>query len=237
MAKNRQNLPSQASKHKYLWWDVLIGVGILLHLGMITTICVVHRKISVLEAQVEMNPNLEEQLFSYSSNAHNPQTVIAYQQKEAELKGKLGNHPQDVKTQENLAQLYYEQGKISDAITQYKKILELNPKDLEAHFLLGQLYMGDNRFAQEAIKHFQEVLNLKPDHTKRKSIAMWMEQLKKQSEEEKAMPSMNHRGRDGLLARLKKKLAMESKLEKKTKLESMIQQLEKQVSQKDDVND
>ncbi len=58
-----------------------------------------------------------------------------------------------------------EQGKGEEAITWYKKVLEIDPDDLEANINIGGLLQQNGRHA-EAIAYFEKVLALDPQYAK-----------------------------------------------------------------------
>jgi tetratricopeptide (TPR) repeat protein len=57
-----------------------------------------------------------------------------------------------------------QKGQMDEAITQFRKAVEINPNFYEAHYVLGAA-LGQKAQLDEAISQFQEVLRLKPDYT------------------------------------------------------------------------
>ncbi|HET7208121.1 MAG TPA: tetratricopeptide repeat protein [Terriglobales bacterium] len=72
-----------------------------------------------------------------------------------------------------LAELYFKTGRIRDAVLEAQDILKRNPQDLEAHKLLGRIYlrsMGDVQGGSQnqsvlklAIEQYQEIIKLETD--------------------------------------------------------------------------
>jgi tetratricopeptide (TPR) repeat protein len=63
----------------------------------------------------------------------------------------------------NLGAAFYYQGRIDDAIEEYKEALRLKPDYADAHNNLGTAYHSQNRI-DEAIEEYKEALRLKPDY-------------------------------------------------------------------------
>jgi len=68
----------------------------------------------------------------------------------------------DVSSYLRLAVLCRKDGKIYDAIVNCSKMLKIEPDNVLAHSLLGELLIEQNNF-EEATKHFNEALRIKPD--------------------------------------------------------------------------
>ncbi|MCU1297349.1 MAG: Tetratricopeptide repeat protein, partial [Acidobacteriaceae bacterium] len=74
-----------------------------------------------------------------------------------------------------LAELYFRTGRIRDAVLQAQDILKGNPNDLEAHKLLGRIYLrsmgdmqagnGTDNILKLAIEQYQQIVKLEPDST------------------------------------------------------------------------
>ena len=54
-------------------------------------------------------------------------------------------------------------GRLDEAMSHYRKALELNPNDAEAHHNLGVVYAGQGRF-DEAMHHCRKALDINPDY-------------------------------------------------------------------------
>ena len=63
----------------------------------------------------------------------------------------------------SLGYVYFQKGKVDEAIIHYQKALEINPDYEEAHNNLGNMLFQKGR-VDEAIAHFQKALTIKPDH-------------------------------------------------------------------------
>lgn len=76
---------------------------------------------------------------------------------EAHLKELIDNEPERAFLWVRLGNLYSHAGQNERAQTAYERALELDPKDIEAHSMLGQLLVETNR-ALEAVPHLHAVL-------------------------------------------------------------------------------
>ncbi len=73
-----------------------------------------------------------------------------------------------------LAELYVKTGRIRDAVLQAQDILKRDPKNLEAHKLLGRIYLrslgdmpggnGSDNMLKLAIEQYEEIVKLEPDN-------------------------------------------------------------------------
>lgn len=85
----------------------------------------------------------------------------------------LSNDPDSVFLQTNLAQTYFKLGRIREAIETAQQVLKNHPDDLEAHKLLGRVYLrslGDGASGHQsgtmlelAIQEFQKIVSLEPN--------------------------------------------------------------------------
>ncbi len=89
-----------------------------------------------------------------------------------EYKLALDADPNSVMLQNGLADLYFKIGRIREAVTAAQEQVKKNPDDLEAHSLLGRVYLrslGDmqgaqsNQMLQLAIAEYEKLAQLKPD--------------------------------------------------------------------------
>src|SRR3954467_11100299 len=72
----------------------------------------------------------------------------------------------------SLAELYVKTGRIADAVKEAQDIIKRDPKNLEAHKLLGRIYLrslgdmpggsGTNNILKLAIEQYQEIVKLDP---------------------------------------------------------------------------
>jgi tetratricopeptide (TPR) repeat protein len=87
--------------------------------------------------------------------------------------------PDDSADHVNLGMVAYEQGRIEEAITEYRMALEVRPNDAEAHYRLG-LALTNRDKTIEAMAHFRMALQLKPDYVNaRQSLDQAREKAKK----------------------------------------------------------
>ncbi len=78
----------------------------------------------------------------------------------------------------NLAASYLQEGRFNEAISNYKKAIQINPKSYTLHYGLGIAYWRKNLY-NEAIKSCQQVLQIKPDFiAARYIIGVSYEQMK-----------------------------------------------------------
>jgi tetratricopeptide (TPR) repeat protein len=73
-----------------------------------------------------------------------------------------------------LAELYFRTGRIRDAVLQAQDILKVNPNDLEAHKLLGRIYLrsmgdvqagnGTDNILKLAIEQYEQIVKLEPEN-------------------------------------------------------------------------
>lgn len=56
---------------------------------------------------------------------------------------------------ENFAYYYYKEGRINEAIKEYKKILKKSPRNYKSHYNLGVLYAQQERYSL-AVKEFKK---------------------------------------------------------------------------------
>jgi tetratricopeptide (TPR) repeat protein len=84
----------------------------------------------------------------------------------------LDADPNSPQLQSGLAELYFKLGRIREAVTAAQEEIKRNPNDLEAHQLLGRIYLrslGDSQGAQSAdmlklaIAEYERITELKPD--------------------------------------------------------------------------
>jgi tetratricopeptide (TPR) repeat protein len=89
-----------------------------------------------------------------------------------EYKLALNADPNSVMLQNGLADLYFKIGRIREAVTAAQEQIKNNPNDLEAHSLLGRVYLrslGDmqgaqsNEMLQLAIGEYEKLAQLKPN--------------------------------------------------------------------------
>jgi tetratricopeptide (TPR) repeat protein len=96
-----------------------------------------------------------------------------------EYKLALNADPNSVMLQDGLANLYFKIGRIKDAVTAAQDQVKRNPDDIQAHTLLGQVYLrslGDMQGAQSgemlklAIAEYETISRLKPDDVETKLL-------------------------------------------------------------------
>ncbi len=63
----------------------------------------------------------------------------------------------------SLGVAYYNQGKLDDAIAEYKRAISINSNDVDAHYNLGNVYKDQDKL-DDAIKEYQKVICIRPNH-------------------------------------------------------------------------
>jgi PAS domain S-box-containing protein len=63
----------------------------------------------------------------------------------------------------NTGQSLLDRGRFTEAITEFQRIIELDPESFRAHHFIGRAYSGLRRFA-EAEEHFQKTIELNPEY-------------------------------------------------------------------------
>ena len=96
-----------------------------------------------------------------------------------EYKLALNADPNSAELQDGLAELYFRIGRVQDAINTAKEQIKRNPNDVDAHTLLGQIYvrsLGDmhgqqsSQILQLAIAEYETLAKLKPKETEPKLL-------------------------------------------------------------------
>lgn len=79
--------------------------------------------------------------------------------------------------QYNLGVVYAQATRYDDAIEAYRKSIELNPKNAEAHYNLGLLYDRVKTQSDRAAWHYRRYLELKPQAEDRDEVQQWIDML------------------------------------------------------------
>ena len=82
-----------------------------------------------------------------------------------QLTATINSDPKNTTAIVQLANVYFDAERFSDAITWYEKALALDPKNADVSTDLGVSYYYTNR-TDEALKRFEESLKIDPKHTK-----------------------------------------------------------------------
>jgi Tfp pilus assembly protein PilF len=94
-----------------------------------------------------------------SNNVDAPQTQTDLAAKEEELKEKLAKNPRDYETAYALANLYYDEGKRTEAEETYRKALNAKPDHVPSLVNLG-VVLNEAGKSEEAITQFDKALGL-----------------------------------------------------------------------------
>jgi len=107
-----------------------------------------------------------------------------------EYKLALNADPNSALLQDGLAELYFRIGRIQEAINTAKEQIKRDPKDAEAHTLLGQIYvrsLGDmhgpqsSQVLQQAIAEYEIIARLKPNDVEPRLLLGQLYALNQQS--------------------------------------------------------
>jgi tetratricopeptide (TPR) repeat protein len=82
-----------------------------------------------------------------------------------QLTAAVNSNPKDTTSLVQLANVYFDAERFTDAISWYEKALALDPKNADVSTDLGVSYYYTNR-TDEALKRFEESLKINPKHTK-----------------------------------------------------------------------
>jgi len=82
-----------------------------------------------------------------------------------QLTSAINTDPKNTTAIVQLANVYFDAERFSDAISWYEKAVALDPKDADVSTDLGVSYYYTNR-TDEALKRFEESLRINPNHTK-----------------------------------------------------------------------
>lgn len=93
------------------------------------------------------------------------QTPTLDQARVQELQQQVNGDPKNVNAVIQLANTYFDAERWDDAITWYKRAVELDPKNADASTDLGVSLYYSNR-ADEALAQFERSLKISPTHTK-----------------------------------------------------------------------
>ena len=108
----------------------------------------------------------------------------------------ITHDPDSVFLQNTLADTYFKLGRIREAIETAQRILKTHPDDLQAHKLLGRVYLrslGDTENGQQpgpmldlAIQEFQKIVTIEPDQVEDRLLLGQLYTLKHDTKDAKA---------------------------------------------------
>jgi tetratricopeptide (TPR) repeat protein len=175
MKEKKQEKKQNPTSHDK-WWNWVIGIELALYLVLTAAIFMIQNKIALLsEAKAQTStPQVLPQVPTQPPNLLPQNTLIKNKPDRSQQPTKVENQA-DLQTCLTTAQLYYERGELDKAIKLYKEAIRLDPKNVEVHLLLGQLCMAKPAYYFKASEHLQKVLELEPNHPKRKSIEVWLQ--------------------------------------------------------------
>lgn len=131
--------------------------------------------------EIEKLQDKLEKLHKQMSRNTTERRVAATQQLKAASE-KAAALERTLKTERSLYQynlgVVYAQGKRYDeAIEAYRKSIELNPKNAEAHYNLGLLFDRVKSLPDRAAWHYRRYLELKPQAEDRDEVQQWIDML------------------------------------------------------------
>ena len=78
------------------------------------------------------------------------------------LQSVVKSAPNTALAREKLVDLYLRQGLTADAVAELNTLLELNPRNPSAHYLLGSI-AADNEEYEDAISHYEKAIEIRPE--------------------------------------------------------------------------
>jgi tetratricopeptide (TPR) repeat protein len=85
-----------------------------------------------------------------------------YANEETLLRTTIRRNPDGPMAYYNLGLVYFQQGRLDEAITQYQKVLQINPVETDALNNLGSAFLQQGRL-DEAVAHYRKALTINPD--------------------------------------------------------------------------
>ncbi len=96
----------------------------------------------------------------YSLQGKEKEATVEY---EIALRGALDIDPRNIRIHKSLTQIYFQEGKLSEAKKTCRVILELAPDDSEAYFFLGSIYEKQGK-RKRAIGQFKKALKFDSEY-------------------------------------------------------------------------
>ncbi len=87
----------------------------------------------------------------------------------------------------NLAIIYENCGKYSEAAQEYEKVLELDPNDADVHYNLGIVYDDFIQDNEKAVLHYSRYLDLVPNAKDSGIVTQWLEEAREDAEWDRKM--------------------------------------------------
>ncbi|MFQ5957193.1 MAG: tetratricopeptide repeat protein [Candidatus Brocadiales bacterium] len=136
----------------------------------------------------------------------------------------------DAITHFNKGNKFYSAGKYSEAIGQFKKALEHNPKDASSHFGLGNSYFLKKDY-KKALSHYKEVIKLKPEYAKvHYAMGLAYRRLGRKEEAEREFEKYNRLSRKKVEGRSTAKKAAKEKPKARKEGPPKVSRIEKKPS-------
>ncbi|MDY6861635.1 MAG: tetratricopeptide repeat protein [Thermodesulfobacteriota bacterium] len=88
-------------------------------------------------------------------------------------------NPYFIEARFNLAKILTRCGLKKDTVSEYQKILEIEPDNTLAHLYLADLYMNNERDMKKAAFHLNKVINLSPNHPRIDKIKRMLQEIKR----------------------------------------------------------
>ena len=91
-----------------------------------------------------------------------------YEDLETLWRATIARNPRSFMAHNNLGAIFFQQGRLDEAMGYFQKALELEPDDANAHFNLARVLLKKQRL-DESVAHFQRVLEIEPNDAKAQS--------------------------------------------------------------------
>lgn len=127
--------------------------------------------IDFFEQAVEKDPGYFEAQFNlgilYLQTSQNLKAVTAFEKS-------TFIRPKDMNVTYNLGRSLGQMDFVADAIELLDQVIQTNPEHLGAHFTRAKLYQEKVKDIPQAVKDYQRVLEIKPDHPQSTNIRYWL---------------------------------------------------------------
>ncbi|WP_372371341.1 hypothetical protein [Candidatus Uabimicrobium sp. HlEnr_7] len=137
---------------KVVIYNIVIAVLLVIYIVLTTLIFINHKKIAILKQKIVQTKN---------------KTKIQNNESSTYIKNNKTVHSKK------------NSGNINTTIKKHQQKMQEQKPDSEAYFKLGVLYFAKAGKEQQAIDCFRKTLNLKPNHSKKAAIQLWINLLQK----------------------------------------------------------
>ena len=166
--------PNETSPRK---WKTIIIALFAVYALLTTAIFIMHKEIALKQKGIAEHSQATKQQPVKATAKISSKISEGYRADEQKLQLAIRAKPQDAELHSHLAQLHYRHGQTKKAIAEYDKLLQQQPNNPESHLAIAQLYMGQAKGKAKALTHLRQVLQLAPQHPKKRIIELWIKQL------------------------------------------------------------